>query len=977
MKQCMKYTLLVFLCSVLSIRYGIAQGTVKGKVTDAASGIPLAGATIKEVGTNASAMTNDDGGYVISVRSSTAILQISFLGYQTLEIAAAGRSEVNIALLEDDSALEEVVVIGYGMQTKKEVTGSITSLRTTDFNTGNIANPVGLMQGKVAGLNIVRPNGGDPNGGFQIQLRGLTTLSGGQGPLVIIDGVIGGDLNSVNVEEIESIDVLKDGSAAAIYGTRGTNGVIIITTKRAKAGETAFEFSTYLAPQYVTRRLENLTADEFRQATQLRFGEGASQLDGGHSTDWFKEVTRTPADQYYNLAMGGGTESFSYRAAFNYRTTEGVVRKTGNDRLQARMAFTQKVFDNRLNIDYNFTYAQTQRQLADNNVLQMAFRYNPTEPVYDSENTLAGGYFMNAGPFQYYNPVAMVNERDRDRKEHVITGSAHATLKLTDYLNASVFGSMMRESWLGGDYRSRYYPIGLGTNGIAERSSRLVNNNLLEATLDYRQSFGGHNLQVIGGYSYQEGMYEDMWSSNRNFDTDYFSYHNIGAGYGLGDGIAGMSSLKETNRLIAFFGRALYNFSGRYLLSASVRQEGSSRFGVNHKWGLFPAISAGWRINEERFMAEVDWVDELKLRAGYGVTGNQDIGNYQSLQLLSTGGRILYEGQWINTYRPASNPNPDLRWERKGELNLGVDFNVFAGRLYGAVDYYDRTTNDLLYTYNVPVPPNLYPTLYTNVGVIQNRGIEAVVNYKVFDGQDLTWTTTGIFNRNRNNLVSFSDQSRGYQLTDLRTGWFGTDLDTWTQRIVEGGPIGNFVAPVYLGTDENGYPIYKDNTGDGHISEEDREIVGNAYPKFQLGFNNTFAYRNWDLGIFFRGVFGHSILNAHRMYYENFGYLGGKNILRSALDEPNYQGIAEYSSRHVEDASYIKLDNVSIGYSFNTSGGTIKRARIYAAGQQLLVLTKYKGVDPEINLAGLEPGIDRYEYYPRTSTVTIGINMNF
>lgn len=967
--------LLIF-CFILTVPVLMfAQQTVTGTVTDE-SDMTLPGVNVSVKGTFIGVTTDGEGKFSIQA-SQGNVLVFSFIGYKTTEIPYTGTSTMNIAMEPDIIGLDEIVVVGYGTSTRKEVTGSISTLSSEDFNTGNISDPTGLIQGKVAGLNIVRPSGGDPNSGTQMQLRGLTTLSGGQGPLIIIDGVIGGNLNNVIVEEIESIDVLKDGSAAAIYGTRGTNGVIIITTKNAKPGESTIEFSTYLSTQSVVNRLRNLTAAEYRQATLDRFGSDiAAQLDGGHDTDWFDEITRRPVDQYYNLAMGGGTDKFNYRAAVNYRTSQGIVQKTGNQRLLTRITANQKAFNNRLELNYNLNYSEADRQLSNHWALQQAFRYNPTEPVYDPDNNFAGGYFRNPGPFLYYNPVAMVQERERDRKEQNFTGSIRASFRMTESLNITAFGSSSRDSRLDGDYRTSYYPEGIGTNGIAERDSRMVNNKLFETTLNYNREINRHNIKAIGGYSFNEGSLEELWTSNSNFDTDNFLYHNLGAGMALSDGTAELGSYKESNRLIAFFGRVNYNYDEKYLLSASLRYEGSSRFGANHKWGYFPAVSLAWRINEENFMSGVNWVNELKLRTGYGVTGNQDIGNYRSLQLLNTGGRMLYNGQWINTYRPASNPNPDLKWERKGEFNIGVDLGAFNNRLAVTLDYYDRTTSDLLYWYSVPVPPNLYDELYTNVGVITNKGFEATLNYNLIKTNNFSWVTTLNYNMNRNMLESFSDESRGYELTNLRTGWFGVDLDTWTQEILEGGPIGNFVAPVFLGVDENGQPIYKDNNDDGRITEEDREIVGNAHPKFQLGFNNNFNYKNWDFGIFLRGVFGHSILNAHRMYYENFAYLGGKNILHSALERPEYRGAAEYSSQYVEDASYVKLDNLTMGYTFK-SIGVFKNARVYINGQQLLTFTNYKGVDPEMSIYGLEPGIDRDSYYPRTRTFTVGLSTNF
>lgn len=946
-----------------------------GVVTNS-KGEPVAGATVTKKGSNVSTLTDSKGHYSIPAKKGETLV-FSLVGHESKEAAYPGQNPFNLQLLVSFGNLDEVVVVGYGTQKKGELTSAIVSLKPDDFNKGNIMDPLGLMQGKVAGLNIINAGGGDPNAEMQIQLRGLTSLSGGTRPLVIIDGVLGGDLNSVNIEEIASIDVLKDGSAAAIYGTRGTNGVIIISTKKAASGKRTLEFSTWASTQTVAKKLRNFTAAEFRQEIKNRFPGREAEFDHGANTDWFDEITRTPLDQYYNIAMSGGADKFSYRAALNYRKSEGLVKKNGNDRAQAKLSITQKEFDNRLTIDYTITYARTNKTYADPWALQQAFRYNPTEPVYDPANTLAGGYYRNPGPFDYYNPVAMINERTDDGVEDVFTGSGNLKFNLIKGLNLNLLGSVIQGSWERGLYQTRYYPIGIGNNGTAEKSTGRNTSKLLEMSADYKGTFGEHNLQAIAGYSYQDGTSSNFFASNFNFDTDIFGYNNLGAGYGLPAGNASLGSHKESNKLIAFFGRLIYNFSEKYLMTASARYEGSSRFGSNDKWGLFPAVSAGWRINQENFLSGINWISDLKLRAGYGVTGNQDIGNYRALQLLTTGGRFFYNGQWVTTYPPASNPNPNLKWERKGEFNIGLDFGLFKGRISGNIDYYVRNTTDLLWTYNVPVPPNLYDELYTNVGKMRNSGLELTLNAQPVITRNFKWSTTLIYSSNKNKLVSFSDTSRGYQLTDLKQGWLEADLQTWTHQIIEGGAIGNFVAPVFLGINANGESIFKDNNKDGQITDEDREVVGNAYPKFQLSLNNTFTYKQWDLSIFLRGVFGNDVLNMHRMYFENFGYFGNKNILHSALDYPDFKGKAEYSSRFIEDASFIKLDNVSLGYNFSTNGKIFKKARVYVTGQQLITITDYKGVDPEITLSGLDPGVDNYSYYPRTRKFTLGVNFIF
>ncbi len=950
-------------------------GTATGMVTNE-KGEPLTDVTVKNKETGVATSTDAKGHYKIAAKTGETIV-FTAVGFEAKESAFTGQASLDVQMTLSFSKLEEVVVVGYGTATKKEVTSAITTLKPADFNKGNIGNPVGLLQGRVAGLNISRPAGGDVNGGFDIQLRGLTTLSGGQGPLFVIDGILGGDLNSVNVDEIESIDVLKDGSAAAIYGTRGTNGVIIITTKRGKAGQHGIEFSSYVSVQKVAKKLRNLNADEFRKAIEQVFPGRLNEFDFKANTDWFEEITQTPIDHYYDLAMTGGSENFNYRAAVNYRGAQGIVRDNANKRLQAKVNMTQKEFNNKLTINYNLMYSETDRDFTDQEIMQQAFRRNPTEPVYDPTNTLAGGYYRNTGPFQYYNPVAMLDEEVDHGKQKTFTGSAKLTYTLIKGWNVSAFGSLIRDQFKNTRYQSRYYPIGIGNNGTAIINTGATDNKLLEISTDYRKRFGKHDIQAIAGYSYQHGENETFGATNSNFDVDLYQWNNIGAGGALPLGQALMSSYKESNTLIAFFGRVIYNLNDKYLAQVSLRHEGSSRFGANHKWGNFPAVSLGWRMSNEAFLQNVSWLSDLKLRAGFGVTGNQDIGNYRALQLLAVGGRVLYNGNWINTYPPASNPNPDLRWEKKEELNLGTDFGLFNGRISGSIDYYIRNTKDLLWTYAVPVPPNLYNSLYTNVGTIRNSGIEVTLSATPVKTANLTWNSTFLFSRNRNKVVSFSNNDAGFKLTDLKQGYIGADVQTWTHQVLEGQPVGNFTTLIFEGIDANGFPIYTDTDKNGVINENDRQVAGNAYPKFQLSFANNIFYKKFDLSFNLRGSFGNDVLNIHRLYYENFGYLGGKNILLSALDYPGYKGKAEYSSRFIEDGSYVKLDNISIGYTTSFNAGVVKKLRVYATAQQLFTITKYKGVDPELSLAGLSPGIDAYNYYPRTRTFTLGLNVSF
>lgn len=949
---------------------------ISGTVTDA-NNQPLEGVTVSVKDTALFTLTNREGYYQITLPQDKSTLVFTIVGFEAKELAVGQSNRLNVSLAPAVQDLDEVVVIGYGTMSQKELTSAIASVKPAEFLPGNFNNPVGMIQGKVAGLNIVKPGGADPTQGFELQLRGFTSLAGGQSPLFVIDGVIGGDLRTVNLEDIQSIDILKDGSAAAIYGTRGTNGVVIITTKRGTPGQPSVEFSVQTAVQTVAKKLENLNADEFRQALRQILPNQAEALDYGHSTDWFKAITQTPIDQYYNAAFSGGTENFSYRSSLNYRTGEGILRNNYNRRLQFNVALRQKELRNRLTVDYNISYQKSKLRYGNRAAFLNAFRYNPTEPIYDPSNTEAGGYSRNLGVFDYTNPVSLVDEAEDLGENQVTTASIKATFDIRDNWNISGFTSLLVDPYTFDYYTTRYYAPNIGRNGVATKRSGKNTQHLIEVNTNYSLYRNNHQLTVIGGYSFQEGNGENFFATNFDFDTDFYKYNNLSAGSALRNGQADMGSSRSQNRLIAFFGRSTYNYDNRYLLSLSARYEGSTRFGTNNKWGLFPAISGGWRLSEEAFLKDAEWLNELKLRAGYGITGNQDIGNYRSLQLLTVGDRFYYDGNWVNTYPPASNPNPDLKWEKKSEVNIGVDLGLWNNRVIANFDYYSRRTSDLLWTYNVPVPPNVYNTLFTNVGVMQNTGFEATVNINTVRNDRLTWNSTILFSTNSNKLVSFSDQARGYELTVLNTGYIGVDIQTWTHQITEGGPIGNFVAPRFLGIDAEGLSIFKDNNNDGVITDADREVVGNAFPDFQLSLTNQFTYRNWDLSIFLRGVFGHNILNIHRLYNENFGYFGAKNIMKSALDYPEYKGTAQYSSRYVEDGSYIKLDNLSIGYTFRFPNKVIKELRFYGVGQQLLTWTKYKGVDPEITLSGLAPGVDDWAYYPRTRTFNIGAHIKF
>lgn len=965
-----KKTLTVLMVLGLSLS-AWAQQRVTGTVTSE-SGEPLIGVVVIEQGTNHVSSTDVDGHYSLEV-GRNAVLSFNLIGYQTQTIEVGGRSKLDVVLSDDITMLDDVVVIGYGQTTRKEVTGSVASLKSEDFIKGSNSSPYDLINGKIAGLSIIRGDGGDPNGSISIQLRGTTTMSAGATPLVIIDNVAGGNLESINPEEIESIDVLKDGSAAAIYGTRGTNGVILITTKKgAKNDRVNVDFSTYFGIQTVNRKLEMLSADEFREV----IAAGHTGFDGGAETDWLDAITRkAPLTQYYNLGISGGSKHVSYRAAVSYQNEKGLVLNSDREDLRARLNVTQTAINDRLTLNYNFNYSNRVGHPTDQYAVQQAVRRNPTEPIYDENDTAHGGYYTNSVPFQYYNPVAMLNELTQENRNRYFMGSLRASFRLTDLFSVAATGSVNQYSGSNSKYWTKYYPQDTGYTGNASINNYWNMTRLLDLEANYKQTISDHNIQAVAGYSYTDNAYETAYMWNKDFDTDYFSWHNIGSGSGLMNGEADMSSSKESSRLIAFFGRVMYNYKEKYLFSASARYEGSSRFGANYKWGLFPAVSAGWRIDQEDFMNDINWLDELKLRVGYGVTGNQDIANYQSMARLTTSGKFYYNGTWINSYGPASNKNDDLRWERKGEFNLGVDFSVLKGRLSGTLDYYNRTTTDLLYTYSVPVPPNLYNRKFTNVGVIKNTGVELTLNAVPVKKGDFQWNTTLTMSHNKNLLKSFSNDDYAMQYLDM--GYITVDFKQYVERIYEGEPIGNFYGPKFTGMDAEGNATYEGVAPGEAVSSAVYQVIGNAFPDLTFGWSNNLKWNNWDLSFLFRGSVGNQVANIQRLFYEGYYYFGGKNILKSTLASPQNTGQTTWSSHFVEDGSFLKLSNVTLSYTFMPKVDWMQSLRIYVTGQNLLTLTKYTGVDPEVSLNGLAPGIAWDEFYPSTRTFVLGLNLTF
>lgn len=974
---------------------------VQGTVTDS-KGLPLPGVSVKLKGTTVGTVTDANGKYSLNVEG-TGTLVFTFIGFNTQEIPINNKAVVDAKLSEGQNSLNEVVVVGYGTQRREELTSAVANVTADEFNAGGARNPMDLIQGKVAGLTITRNGGNDPNSGPSIQLRGVTSLTGDISPLIVIDGIPGGNLDLLQQDDIESMSVLKDGSAAAIYGTRANGGVILVTTKKGKKGPARFDYSTYFSRDYITRKPDFLNANEYRGL--IAQGLIDKQYDNGYSTDFYDLLLdKNNLTQYHNLALSGGGDNSTYRASMFYNDFNGLAKQNGRENYGARLSITQKGLQNRLNAQVNLATNYNKANLLGGGNLtipggaggggtsfESALVQNPTDPVYNPDGT----YYEDA---TYANQIARLNQQTHTRDQQTTSADGKLSLDIYKGLKASIFGSLQRNSYTDNiyyDINSRasqldnliYSGASINGTGYAYKGSYLESNYTVEPTLEYNTVIAkDHTINAIAGYSYQYNVNESFYAENAGFANDVFQENNLEAGTFLSSGKAYMGSNKEDNKLIAFFGRVNYNYQDKYLAQFVLRHEGSSRFGANHKWGNFPAASIGWNITKESFMDHLKAINNLKLRAGYGITGNQGIPNYQSLVTLSTGNYYVFniDGNgsetWNQTYGPSRNPNPDLRWEKKKEFNIGLDFAVLNNKLSGSLDVYNRKTVDLLEDYNTQLPPYIQSTIYTNVGSIQNRGIELSLNGALINRKDFSWNATVTASTQSNKMLSFSNDV--YSINYLEFGDIGGSGDLGRAiRTVEGGKLGEFYGKRFAGfTADGDWLFYKaDGTAvtSDKITDADKTVIGNAIPKYYASWTNNFRYKNFDLTIFFRGKFDYDILNTTELSYGNKRSLPN-NVLKTAITtNQQLDGPYQYSNYYLQSGSFVKLDNVTLGYNIKLKTKYIRNLRVYASGKNITTITGYKGVDPEVEDTGLAPGIESRGVYPRTRTFTLGLNVGF
>ena len=965
----------------------LAQQKVTGKVKDS-SGEPVIGASVVVKGNNTmGTITDFDGNFMLDVPAKS-VLVISYIGYVTQEVPTAGKNSLEIVLKEDTKTLDEVVVIGYGTQRKGDVTSSVASVKADNFVKGAVKDVGQLIQGKVAGLAITNPNG-DPTGSTQIRLRGTNTIGGANtAPLVLIDG-IPGELGTVAPEDVESVDVLKDGSAAAIYGMRGTNGVILITTKQAKGVDiNQVEYNGYVSTSLIAKKLDMLNADEFRTLYP--------DQDHGADTDWIDEISRTPVSHVHNLSLMGGNSKTNYIANLNYASRQGIMKKSDFESFQGRIEVTHRMFDDKLKLKFGLFGKKNQMESTTSGgsfrgwVYGQATRRNPTDPVRNEDGT----WNENVSKFEYENPLALLYEAEGNVKKTQLRYNGNIVYNPIKDLTLSAVFSYIRDNMNRG-YGETLNHISALRDGLAGWSSvgaYTKMEKLMELTAQYNKEIGAHKFSVLGGYSYNETDFEELWIDNYGFQDDYFGgWHNIGIGSALKDGKANIGSKKTPTNLIGFFGRATYSFKNRYLLMGALRYEGASQlWGTDNAWGLFPSISVGWRITEEAFMKNQKIFDDLKLRVGYGVTGSQPKDPFLGVAMLKYGSYAFVNGNWVQTIVPASNPNPDLKWEEKKETNIGLDFVSWGGRLSGSIDYYNRDVDGLIYEYGVPTPPNLYNKTMANGGTMRNRGVEVLVTVVPVQNKDFEWSTTGTFSLNSNKLISLSGSIFKSDYDYFNTGtveYSGQVADS--HRVQVGESIGNFYGFKVVDVDSEGRWIYEDRNGelvnykDFTHAPEDKHVIGNGLPKWYAGWNNTLRYKNFDLNVTMRGAFGFQIINGGRMNYENVKNSRFENRLKSVNDlvfgkhtlSPEVE--PEFNSYYVEDGDYWKIDNITLGYSFGQVGKYIKSLRIYGSVLNALTITGYKGIDPEVSTDGLTPGYDTRDRYPSVRSFTFGVNVKF
>ena len=964
---------------------------VTGRVVDAATGEPVIGASIMVKGTRNGAVTNADGNFTIDHVTGQTLV-VSFLGYTTLEVAAQSGT---IRLSEANSELNEVVVVGYGTMRRKDVTSSITTVSAKDLNVGVYTTPAELLQGKVPGLVVSQD--ANPNAqNIHVTLRGASTFRSGaaQEPYYIVDGVPGVDLSMVAPDDIESIDVLRDASATAIYGSKAANGVIIVTTKKGSKDQTSVQYSGYVAASTVAKKYDVMNAAEYRDWMSSNGLNIAAGQDLGYDTDWQDEVSRTGFSHNHNVAVSGGNGKTTYQMSFDYLNNKGVIRGTDMEKFTGRSFVQTKTLHDRLTLSMNLSGSLSQRndvvaEYDGRSAFDAMAYYMPTSPVRNED----GSWFENLAYDQYYNPLALINEQTNFYKMKRLLATGTAQLNILDGLDWNASLSYQNRNTIFSRYASHNYVGNRGDNGYALRSNVEDTRKVLETYLNFNRTFADvHTVGLMAGYSWEESNDGDGFQAmGRGFFDDQLKYYNLGlTNYNERNDYG--SSLLSTLRMISYYGRLNYSFASRYLLQASLRRDGSSAFGRNNRWATFPSASLAWRLSEEQFIKQLGVFDDLKFRVGYGVSGNSlgfDV--FTARQLYGGSGWTTdSNGKQIQSLTAARNANPDLKWEKTSMFNMGLDFGFFRNRLNGTIEYYSKDTKDLIADYPVSTAKYLYGTMTANVGEVTNKGVELTLNAVPVETKDWRWATTLNLSHNVNKVkkISSAEFSRDYIEFDESDMHLRGQSGYHAQRILEGEPIGTFYIYEWAGYNDEGRSVFYERdaqTGErtGEVTEspveKDRAVVGNAQPDLTLGWNNTVNYKQWTLTAFFTGVFGNKILDASKASMSNMSEIGTRNFLRSVRNTEKVTdgNSAIISDRYLENGSFLRLQTLSLGYDFGRLGSWVNDLRLTLTANNLFTITGYDGIDPAVALGGLAPGLDNRKTYPRTRTYMLGVNINF
>ena len=984
--------LLLFLMTGFQIM-SAQQISITGTVTDT-TGEPLLGVSVTVPGTPTGVSTDLDGKFSMNA-DAKGKLKFSYVGYQAVEEPINNRKVINVVMEENAEVLSEVVVIGYGTMDKKELTSAISHVSEKDFLTVSSPDPKMLIQGKVPGVSITNTGAGDPNNMAGIQIRGVSSRSAGLGPLIVIDGVPGGDLSNVNVNDIASFDILKDGAASAIYGTRGSNGVVVVTTKKgSKDGAVHTSYSATLSWDKAKKELDIMSAQDYRD---VRLGWGDRGVDLGGNLDWLDAVTRTGFAMQHTLTISGGNENSNYRVTADYRDANGIDLRSNREEYGARASVMHTTKGGLFTISMNVAPRIIYRDASDWSVFKDALEANPTTPLMDPNDP--SKYYDFFGQITGSNPV----ERQKLETDHADTKLLDwdGTVRLNLLPLLAKDGSSIHHLTTQIMFADHQYShdntwfrpststqaIHNGHEGEGSRSYSKGRTFMVEWLTNYNARFADkHNVKGMVGYSYQYERYSGFNAENKDFPNDGLGADNLGSGeWAKEEAQVMMGSYKNDCKLISFFGRVSYDYDGKYLFTASLRHEGSSKFGKNHKWGNFPAVSAGWRISQENFMKDITWIDDLKIRGDYGVTGNQDFGSYNSISTMSGFGDYYYNGKYFQVWGPGNNVNPDLKWEKGKNWNIGLDFSVLNNRIYGSLNYFNRRQQDLLGNYTVPVPPNIHNETFVNVGTMKNSGFEFDLNFNVVDTKDFSYSFGVIGSTMSNKFVDFSNSEYVGRDYDNRVSTSDPYPYYTLQRIEKGQSVGNFHMWRYAGISSEGEWLVYDKDGDiiraSQATDDDRCIVGNGMPKFTMSTTHNFRYRNFDLALFFRGAFDYDIFNIHDFYYGTRNFTG--NQLKKAYGKnfdisPNATTVV--SDYFLERGDYFKLDMITLGYTLRLPQCRfLDRVRVYGSVKNVFTLTKFSGVDPtSYDVNGLEPGATgSRSYYPQTRQFIAGVQIDF